>query len=317
MFLKYFPVIFGAFVEQDDKQMIKKRKFEQMSVLSAGVFANILTAILFFIILGIFFSFAFAPAGVAFDTYSYSPVNISSISMVNGMMLTSPSYENIMEKINETGLNKIKSGNSSYLITKTGLENQKDNFGYIIAYDDAPAINANLSDIITEINGIKIDNLEKLKSELEKYQAGEEITVTEKTGSGFLDKKLVLEENPSKPGAAWLGIGFYEKNDGKLKKIIYTIIFSFKNPNIYYHANWELSQFFYDLFWWIIIINLFVGLFNMLPMGIFDGGRFFYLTILKITKSKRTAKTAFKLITWLFLLLFFILMLRWIFIFFN
>ena len=41
-FLKFFPAIFGAFVEQDEKQMTKASKFQQMAVLSAGVFANVI-----------------------------------------------------------------------------------------------------------------------------------------------------------------------------------------------------------------------------------------------------------------------------------
>ena len=49
-FLRYFPALFGAFVEPDEKQMNKSNNFEQKSILSAGVFANTITAILFYII---------------------------------------------------------------------------------------------------------------------------------------------------------------------------------------------------------------------------------------------------------------------------
>ncbi len=44
-----------------------------------------------------------------------------------------------------------------------------------------------------------------------------------------------------------------------------------------------------------------IALVNMLPVGIFDGGRFFYLTILAITKKEKIAKKAFSIITYLFL----------------
>ena len=50
-FLKYFPAILGAFVEQDDKDMNEKTKFQQMSILSAGTFANVITSIILFIVL--------------------------------------------------------------------------------------------------------------------------------------------------------------------------------------------------------------------------------------------------------------------------
>lgn len=315
-FLKYFPAILGAFVEQDDKQMNKKSKFEQMSVLSAGVFANIFTAALFFIILIIYFSVAFSPSGVIFDSYATSAITVSGISMINSVPLHNASYEKILNLSDEEGFNNMTFNNKTYLSTKAILESQKDNSGRILVYNNAPAIRANLSRIITEMNGVKINSLDKLKGELEKYNPGDNITITEKTDTGFSDKKITLEENPGKPGVAWLGIGFFEKSGKGLKKIIYVVIFSFKNPNIYYQNNWELSQFFYNLIWWIVIINLLVGLFNMLPLGILDGGRFFYLTIFGITKSEKISEKAFKWTTWFILLLFLILMLKWVFVIF-
>jgi membrane-associated protease RseP (regulator of RpoE activity) len=49
----------------------------------------------------------------------------------------------------------------------------------------------------------------------------------------------------------------------------------------------------------------------MLPMGIFDGGRFFYLTVLAITKKEEVAKKAFKFATYFFLFVLFVVMLFW------
>jgi membrane-associated protease RseP (regulator of RpoE activity) len=49
----------------------------------------------------------------------------------------------------------------------------------------------------------------------------------------------------------------------------------------------------------------------MLPVGIFDGGRFFYLAVLAITKSEKKAKKAFSLMTGLFLLLLALTMIFW------
>ena len=44
----FLPIFLAAFVEQDEKSMDKSSPFNQMAVLSAGTFANVLTAILFF-----------------------------------------------------------------------------------------------------------------------------------------------------------------------------------------------------------------------------------------------------------------------------
>jgi len=59
------------------------------------------------------------------------------------------------------------------------------------------------------------------------------------------------------------------------------------------------------------VINLLVALFNMLPLGMLDGGRFFYLAILGITGSEKFAKKAFKFMGYLILFVFLLLMFMW------
>ena len=56
--------ILAFFVEQDDKQMTEKKIFPQLTVLAAGVFANILTAIIFLLLTIFFFNLVYAPLGV-------------------------------------------------------------------------------------------------------------------------------------------------------------------------------------------------------------------------------------------------------------
>ena len=63
--------------------------------------------------------------------------------------------------------------------------------------------------------------------------------------------------------------------------------------------------------WWLVLINLSVAIINMLPVGIFDGGRVFYLTILSLFKSEKIAEKSFKLITYIILLIFIIIMVFW------
>ena len=58
----FLPIIPAAFVEQDEKSMNKSSRFHQMAVLSAGTFANVLTAVLFFLVIFVFFLFAFTPS---------------------------------------------------------------------------------------------------------------------------------------------------------------------------------------------------------------------------------------------------------------
>jgi membrane-associated protease RseP (regulator of RpoE activity) len=61
------------------------------------------------------------------------------------------------------------------------------------------------------------------------------------------------------------------------------------------------------------MINLFVGLFNMLPLGILDGGRFFYLAILSVAKNKKTAEKSFKYATKFIGLIFLAMIVAWAF----
>lgn len=317
-FFPYFlPIFLAAFVELDEKRMAKKEKFPQLAILSAGTFANVITAILFLLVLFGFFSLAFSASGVVFDTYATSTITISGISMMNGVPLDNPSYEKILGlSKEEEGFNEIIFGGETYLATKKILEEQAENQGSIFVYNDAPAIRANLSSIITEINGIKIDSIEKLQEELRRYEPGDKITVAVKTESGFSEEEITLKENPGKPGTAWLGIGFFSKEPGGFFSRLVGNLASFRGQNIYYQPKIDgISIFIYNLLWWIVIISISVALINMLPVGIFDGGRFFYLTVLGITKNEEIAKKAFAFSTYLFLFILLLLMVFWFFSF--
>ena len=158
----FLPVFLAAFVELDEIKMRKKKIFSQMSVLAAGTFANVLTAILFFGVMWLFFSLAFAPAGVTFNSYTYSVVGLSTISMVNGISLNNATHESLFNLIDEEGLNEITAGGEKFLLTKEFLERQQNGKGYVLLYDNAPAVNVGLKGAIMQINGIRINSVEKL-----------------------------------------------------------------------------------------------------------------------------------------------------------
>ncbi len=317
-FFKYFPAFFGAFVEQDEKQMEKAKKFDQMSVLSAGVFANVVTAILFYIVLFWFFSFAFTASGITYNTYAYEILPVASITAINGVILNNPTIEEFASQLKENKtFNEISVEEKNYVGVKSiGVIKIDDQEVSVAAlYYDAPAINSNLSEIISEINGVKINSIEKLQEELEKYSPGEEIEIKTIEDGQVSVKEIVLGENPENEEVAWLGIGFVNSKQGVLNKIL-GFFPSYKKANVYYEPVNDLSVFIKDFLWWVFVINLLVALFNMLPVGILDGGRFFYLTILGITKSEKVAKRGFKIMTQLILLLFIALMIKWVFGFF-
>lgn len=306
----FFPIFLAAFVELDEKNMGKKSKFSQMAVLSAGTFANILTAIFFFIIIWLFFSLSFAPTGVVFNDYAYGVVEVAGITMVNGISITNATYEKVSNLINEEGLNKIQVGNRSYVATRQFLETQGEIYNYTFLYHDSPAINAGLEGAIADINGVKITSLEIFQNELSKYSSGDEISVKTIVGEEVKEYEIELGENPNKEGPGYLGVGFIDTSrSGVMGKIIDFI--SFKQSNIYYESNFGAALFIYNLLWWLILISFSVALINMLPVGIFDGGRFFYLSILALTKSKIKAEKTFQFVTKFFLFVLLLLMVLW------
>lgn len=308
----FLPVFLAAFVELDEKNMEKKKKISQLAILSAGTFANVLTAVFFFFVLWGFFSASYMPAGVNFDTYSYSIQNISAISYVNGIHISNPSYADISKLTNGTALSTIMVGNKTFFLTNNFLQSQQNVKDYILLYDNSPAIKANLTGAIIKIDGVKITSPSELASQLIKDNPGETITVETKTGNTISDYKIVLAENPGNKNLPYLGIGFNVRQTTGLSGIINSVINFMKQPNVYYEAKYPAADFIYNLLWWLVLISMSVALVNMLPMGIFDGGRFFMLTIWGITKNKETAQKIFKFITFLFLLLVLVMMIFWV-----
>jgi membrane-associated protease RseP (regulator of RpoE activity) len=305
----FLPIFLAAFVELDEKKMQKKKIFSQMSVLAAGTFANVLTAIVFLGVMLLFFSLAFAPMGVTFDSYTYSVVDMSSIITINGTALDEVTLENVQASVNEEGFTEIETERGTFLLTTEFLEQQSSE-EYLLLYDNAPAINTGLSNIITQVNGVEVTSKEKLAKELLKYSPGEEITITAIGEEGIEEHIIVLGTHPVDETRAYIGIGFAnQESTGFMGRIINSL--SPKEPNVYYEAKFGAGEFIYNLLWWLVLINISVALINMLPVGIFDGGRFFYLTMLAITKKEKVAKKAFSLITYFFLLVLVVIMAFW------
>ncbi|MDO8622980.1 MAG: site-2 protease family protein [archaeon] len=302
----------AAFVETDEKKMAKKPKFQQMAILGAGTFANVITSVLFFIILIIFFAFSFSASGVVFDTYAYSAVAVSNISSINGITANNQNYTSMIDQIE--GISEVEANNKTYLTTREMFQKQEKNQGYIILYDDSPAVRAELIGAITEINNNKITSRDDLRNELAKYKPGDNITITTKINDTSKKYEVTLLASPGNETLPWLGIGFYETTQkGIISKTYLKLSSYFKEPHVYYEPKYEASVFIYNLLWWIILISVSVALVNMLPVGIFDGGRFFYLTMFGIFKNEKIASKIFHFVTYLFLFIILLLMVLWFF----
>jgi len=309
----FLPIFLAAFVEQDEKDMEKKSSFKQMSVLSAGTFANIITTVIAFVLMALFFMLAFSPAGVNFDGYAYTVTGLSAINMVNNQTFDNPTYDSLNASLNE-GLNTVRVNDTEYYLTKDFLQKQRNTQNYILVYHKAPAIEANISNTITEVDGKEILSLEELDSVLKSYSPGDTITLTLAKGENdereLYNKTITLASHPENESNPWLGVMFREQQQGLMGTIITAV--NFKQMHVDYQPEFGAGVYIYNLLWWLVLISFSVALVNMLPVGIFDGGRFFYLTIFSLTKSKRKAEKWFKFSTKFLLFILLVLMVFWV-----
>lgn len=300
------------FVEQDDKQMQQKKIFPQLTILSAGVFANILLGIIFFFIMVGFYNITYSPAGIVFNDYTYSiftPSEMQNLSL-NGRILA-------LDGVNLTGITLLE---KNYFISPEYFKLNKselESTSLIKAYQDLPAINNQISGAIRKINEIPVNTQEDFIKEMSKYQPGENITLT--TSSLSMKNKttqvynIIVGGDYNNSSRAIIGTAVLQPSGRGIRMLMYNLMNYFREPGVNYEpkANYEFTIFIYNLLWWIVLINFSVALTNMLPMGIFDGGRFYYLTILAITKKKKLSENIFKWTTKIILGVFVLLMVLW------
>ncbi len=289
--------ILAFFVEPEEKQLEKIKVFPQLSILAAGVFANIVTGIIFLLLFFLMFNTAYAPYGVAIA--GYSGFVASGDTLQQGVLGN--------ETISIDGINvtQITLNNRSYFIDKEVLGNEQ-----VVFYHDLGAIRSGMRGIIIEINNVPTTTTTELRTEIDKYDIGETITIKTDYENNIQEYELELGESYEVADYKVLGIGV-----GENPLWVFRIIEWFKETGVVYKAKSlpELTNFFYYLFGWIVLINFLVALFNMLPIAIFDGGRFFYLTVLGITKSQKIAQKVFKFVSSFLLLLVLAMMIIWVF----
>lgn len=303
-FPRFLPIFTAAFVNLDEKTMAKRSSFKQRAVLSAGTFANILTALLGVILMFGFFSLTFSPAGIVYDDYAYEVVPFENITSVNGILISNPQD---FLNFNQSEIKDIKTSQRTYYTVKAIDQHNE----LAALYFNSPAIRENLNGAIIEIEGEKITSLDDLSNKLDEYSPGRSINLTLFNGTEYYDKRIKLEESPSGDGSPWLGITFIDKSQNGILGKFVSFFTSYKKPNVFYTPNFAAAQFIYDFLWWLVLISISVALINMLPMGIFDGGRFFYLTILTLTNSEKKAEKSYKFLTMLFLFALLVVMLFW------
>jgi membrane-associated protease RseP (regulator of RpoE activity) len=142
--------------------------------------------------------------------------------------------------------------------------------------EGGPAASAGLKelDIITSLNGVEIKTVENMTKILNASNPGDHILI-QTANSSFA---ITLGANPANESKSFLGV--QTRNHLLVKEE-----FAAK------YGNWlpPLLKWFSGLIFWLFMLNVGIGLFNLLPIGPLDGGRMFQLACFKLFKNKATA----------------------------
>jgi membrane-associated protease RseP (regulator of RpoE activity) len=149
-------------------------------------------------------------------------------------------------------------------------------------------------EMITHINGVEINTMEDLTSTLDGTIPYERLTLETQNNT----YQLVLEEHPDGEESGYMGINLGIKT-GFNQEIIDKIgMFPI-----------QVLIWLSILTYWLFLTNLMVGLVNLLPIGIVDGGLMFHIALGTFIKNEKTVKIVFgtvSIILLLFLLFFLI-----------
>ncbi len=140
------------------------------------------------------------------------------------------------------------------------------------------------NDIITEINGIHIN----LPQDFTKVQLkpGDTATVTVTRSGQTLQIPVITTPSKDDPHKGMLGI-------------MRAALPSYK-PVVPYYIHWSPDVFMFLL--WLWMLSFFIGIFNMLPLPILDGGKFIHSIIEKRMSEKALKGTMLSLYIFTFIL---------------
>lgn len=230
----FLPVIPAAFVEPDEKKLVKRKDIVQYSVFAAGPIANLILALIIFLLLPYVWNpNAYAP----FETKITEPV---------GFSFSAP---------NATAPSAIAGINSSM--------------------------------VFNSIDNINVtDSMLFLRTMLS-LKPNQTVVLGSVEGKTYF---VLTIDHPDVKGIGYFGVNLNSiKNERRVKEGYGQIA-----PAYYW---------FKGLFKWLFILNFLIGLANLLPLGIVDGGRMLQVALHNIMKDKKKANKVWGFITVLFVLL--------------
>ncbi|MBI2139858.1 site-2 protease family protein [Candidatus Woesearchaeota archaeon] len=209
-----------------------------------------------------------SPAKEQLSVYAAGPfANILLAFLVIGVasLLIGPGMEKIFEPDGVTV--KGFSGNNSFPAERAGIR---------------------AGELVQRINNSPILFIEDFKKALDGKKPGEKISLRTNTSS----YTIALSANPEDAGKGYLGI--YVEQHTRVKP-------GFAEK----YGVWVSSLFlwFAGLLMWLYILNLGIGLFNLVPLGPLDGGRMFFVALQHFFGDKKAKTIARKVSAALLLML--------------
>lgn len=154
--------------------------------------------------------------------------------------------------------------------------------------EDGPSVLSGLApdDTILDINGVYVEDVKTFVKELRTYSSGDMISL--KTDNGI--RTVTLGTSPVDPELPWIGIS--SRPHTVIRESVKASIGTFIPKAL----KWV-----FGFFYWLFLLSLGIGLFNLLPMGPLDGGLMMRNFLKDYYKEKGVF--IFRMISWGFFIL--------------
>lgn len=290
-----------AFVEPDEKQLKKQKSWKQLRVFSAGSFANYVVAFAsLFVLAFLAFSF-FIPAGVGYQAlakdYPAAGVNMTGtlIGINNYTIENRDSLSRILREIgpNQTITVTTTNGTQSFIYTLQTVPEPEPSFtpdfstsllaGFEQALPGTIEFSKSVSDGFAYATGnYQQPTWSSIQKEIKLWEYVKLVypnNLNADSKIAFLKSQL-----ESHPRSGFIGIvGVFDSTEIK--------------PGL--EGYQEAVVFIQGLMFFLFLINLGVGMFNMLPIGPLDGGRMWEIVFMRI--FPRHSKKLINILTWIML----------------
>ena len=159
--------------------------------------------------------------------------------------------------------------------------------GFTPGNETFPAENAGMTEneLIIGIDDMPISTVENFTKIMQNKIPGESIVIT----TNVTNYNITLAESPDNESMAYLGI--YLTQNQEIKENIL---------QKYGKILPDIFIWFVGLFYWLYVLNLGIGLFNLVPLGPIDGGRMLQLLMHNLFKKEKGDKI-WKTISYVFL----------------